>query len=170
MPLSISASVSQSMAGLHLVYAVDGNIAALRIPGAEPPGPSDGLWQHTCLEAFVAADGGAGYREFNFSPSGQWAAYRFASERTRETTSMEAEVPPLTQTRSSAHQLILTAELPWNALPRQASDLCIGLNAVIEEADGRLSYWALNHPLERPDFHHPASRALRLALLPKHTP
>ena len=26
--------------------------------------------------------------------------------------------------------------------------------AVVEETDGRLSYWALTHPAERPDFHH----------------
>ena len=31
----------------------------------------------------------------------------------------------------------------------------IGLSAVIETTDGALSYWALAHPAEKPDFHHP---------------
>jgi hypothetical protein len=39
------------------------------------------------------------------------------------------------------------------ALPG-ASALRLALSAVIEETDGHLSYWALAHPAERPDFHH----------------
>jgi len=30
----------------------------------------------------------------------------------------------------------------------------LGLAAVIEEASGRKSYWALAHPPGKPDFHH----------------
>ena len=47
------------------------------------------------------------------------------------------------------------------ALPG-ASSLRLGLSAVIEETDGRLSYWALAHPGERPDFHHRDSFVLPL--------
>ena len=32
----------------------------------------------------------------------------------------------------------------------------------IEEASGRISYWALKHPPGRPDFHHPDGFALEL--------
>jgi len=35
-----------------------------------------------------------------------------------------------------------------------ASSLRLALSAVVEETDGRLSYWAIAHPGERPDFHH----------------
>ena len=41
----------------------------------------------------------------------------------------------------------------------------LGLSAVIEEADGRVSYWALAHPAPKPDFHHAGTLALQL---PKH--
>ena len=34
--------------------------------------------------------------------------------------------------------------------------------AVIEENDGRLSYWALRHAPGKPDFHHPEAFALEL--------
>ncbi|MGH8562518.1 MAG: hypothetical protein ACRES4_11180, partial [Nevskiales bacterium] len=37
-----------------------------------------------------------------------------------------------------------------------------GLSAVIEAANGSLSYWALKHPAEEPDFHHPDSFTLSL--------
>ena len=37
-----------------------------------------------------------------------------------------------------------------------------GLSAVIETIDGAISYWALAHPAEKPDFHHPDSFVLTL--------
>jgi hypothetical protein len=166
--LALSLTVSLDSAGLQLVYGVAGNCAALRIPHAtEKPSPADGLWRHTCLEAFVAVEGEEAYREFNFSPSGQWAVYSFASERVRTPLKVDAALQPSIQIHSSSEQLTLAAHLPWTALPPRGSSLCIALSAVIEAANGRLSYWALEHPCEQPDFHHPAGRTLRLAL-PKH--
>jgi hypothetical protein len=35
-----------------------------------------------------------------------------------------------------------------------SSDWRLGLSAVIEETNGRKSYWALTHPPGQPDFHH----------------
>ena len=161
-PLDLSVSVRLDTDGLRLVYSLNGDTAGLRITPAAAPGPANGLWQHTCLEAFVAAEDEAAYREFNFSPSGQWAAYGFSSERVRAVAGVEGQ--PLLQTTMSAAQLVLTAHLPWKALPARATALCIALSAVIEESSGHLSYWALHHPQARPDFHHPAARTLRLAL------
>jgi hypothetical protein len=40
--------------------------------------------------------------------------------------------------------------------------LKLALCAVIEEESGMLSYWALNHPPGKPDFHHPDSFALEI--------
>ncbi len=161
-------AVSLNSTGLQLVYVVAGNCAAMRVPHAtDRPGPADGLWRHTCLEAFVAVDGYSAYREFNFSPSGQWAIYSFASERVRMPGEVDAAMQPKMHIHSGSEQLTLTAHLPWTALPPRGSALCIALSAVIEAANGQLSHWALQHPCEQPDFHHPAGRALRLAL-PKH--
>jgi hypothetical protein len=165
--LSLTVAVSMTTAGTQLVYTVAGNCAALRIPPAIEPGPADGLWHHTCLEAFVAVEGDAAYREFNFSPSGQWAIYSFASERVRTPLEVDIAMQPSIHIHSSIEHLTLSAYLPWSVLPPRVTVLCIGVSAVIEEANGQLSYWALQHPCEQPDFHHPAGRALRLAL-PKH--
>jgi hypothetical protein len=38
----------------------------------------------------------------------------------------------------------------------------LALSAVIEETDGRKSYWALAHPPGTPDFHHPDCFTLEL--------
>jgi len=57
----------------------------------------------------------------------------------------------------------LGAEVPAGWLPDAADrSWSLGLSAVIESADGRLSYWALRHPAPRPDFHQRAGWAARL--------
>ena len=45
---------------------------------------------------------------------------------------------------------------------RSARVLRLALAAVVEEDDGRLSYWALQHAPGNPDFHHPEGFALEL--------
>ena len=47
------------------------------IPKLSEPWRADELWQTTCFEAFLRAADGDGYREWNFAPSGNWAAYDF---------------------------------------------------------------------------------------------
>ena len=162
--LAASVAVSWTPEGLQLVYTVAGDCSTLLVPPAvENPGPADGLWRHTCLEAFVAIEGETAYREFNFSPSGQWAVYRFDSERVRAADESPTKGHPAIQAQASAERLALTAHLPWTLLLAPGTVWFVGLCAVIEETGGRLSYWALEHPEPQPDFHHLASRTLRLA-------
>src|SRR5689334_23534411 len=51
------------------------------IPAAAESERAEDLWQTTCFEAFLRADGEKSYREWNFAPSTQWAAYDFAAYR-----------------------------------------------------------------------------------------
>jgi len=156
--IGVSLAVAGSAAGpgLLLRYEVLGDVGRLRLPTPMPHGPADGLWQHTCFEAFVGATGDLAYREFNFAPSGQWAAYRFSAERQRDTAAEAAQVPvsPPIELHPAADRLCLQAWLPLHALPDPGTPWDIGLTAVIETQDGQLSYWALRHPGARPDFHH----------------
>jgi len=62
---------------------------------------------------------------------------------------------PRIDVQTAPERLTFRAELELGALsdlPRGAWRL--GLSAVIEEAGGRKSYWALAHPQGKPDFHH----------------
>ena len=143
-----------------LVYTVRGAVDALRLPCAcAAPARTDGLWQHTCFEAFIGTPCSAAYREFNFAPSGDWAAYRFSAERVRDDAAHAAASPAapriVTSRSRPADVFTLGAELPVGWLPDAADDPWqLGLSAVIETQDGALSYWALHHPAPRPDFHH----------------
>jgi len=62
-------------------FVVDAPPGALRLPAPAPPDRTDGLWHHTCFEVFLRDPADGAYLEFNFSPSGQWAAYQFDGYR-----------------------------------------------------------------------------------------
>ena len=145
---------------LLLHYRLRGDMGTLRWPGAAAPGRADGLWQHTCVEAFVARDGDAGYQEFNFSPTGQWAHYAFAAERQRIADPLAAPAP-LIERRDGPDGVDLIAVIDRRALPPGPWHL--GLSAVLEDRAGRLAHCALAHPREVPDFHHRGGWTLRLA-------
>jgi len=161
---SIAADVKLT-AGESLVchYALHGDMDHVTVPGARSGRRADDLWKHTCFEAFVAADYTPGYFEFNFSPSLDWAAYRFADYRSGMTFAPVGKAPGL-QVRRTTLQLELTATVHLaGLLPLcRAPTLRLALAAVIEEDAGRLSYWALQHPPGNPDFHHPDGFALEL--------
>jgi len=122
----------------------------------------DGLWQHTCFEAFVGSPASSAYREFNFSPSGHWATYAFSAERVRAAPS-QAEPVPHTACQRHETGLSLDAWLPRESLPEDGQIL-LGLAAVVETRDGQLSHWALTHPRTHPDFHDRRGWALRLSI------
>jgi hypothetical protein len=142
-------------ARLELRYVVTGAIGDLRLPGVTTPARADGLWRHTCFEAFVCALPLAEYYEFNFAPSTQWAAYRFSGYRAGMTVASEIGAPRIdVQSNADCCQLQVTlaldklAGLPGDAVWR------LGVSAVIEETGGALTYWALAHPAGKADFHH----------------
>ncbi len=135
---------------LVLSYVVSGRISDLRLPPIVAAARADELWQHTCFEAFVRPSAGPGYYEFNFSPSTQWAAYRFDSYRSGMRVATEIDAPRI-DVRSSVESYTLQAALEFDGL---SLPWRLGLAAVLEETNGQKSYWALAHPPGKPDFHH----------------
>jgi hypothetical protein len=153
------------MAGraLDINYILKADLTQLRVPPLEPPRRADLLWQHTCFEAFVAVKGKADYHEFNFAPSGEWAAYSFQHYRDGTPLNEDKLVPRIT-VRNEADQLDLDATIRLDLLPTIPPHawLYLAVCAVIEDQSGKLSYWALRHPPGNPDFHHPDCFALDL--------
>jgi hypothetical protein len=161
----IDVEVTRSGPGkLLLHYAVRGAIRDLRLPPAAAPERADELWKDTCFEAFIRRPPSEAYCELNFSPSTQWAAYRFGGYR-EGMSSIDGfrapEIVPRTSTdlfeiRVSldlAHAPDLSPGTPWR----------LGISAIIEDTSGAKSYWALAHPQGKPDFHHADGFALELA-------
>lgn len=142
---------------LKVTYVLEGDLARLRIPPPRPPRFAGRLWQHSCCEIFIARQGMPAYREFNFSPSGEWAVYAFAGYR--EAVPLSTRPPePQIAVRRSAESMELEAWVRHDLGGR----LSIGLSVVVEDIEGALSYWALRHPPGKPDFHHRDAFALEL--------
>jgi hypothetical protein len=128
------------------------------IPKLSEPWRADDLWRTTCLEAFLRPLGAQSYREWNFAPSGNWAAYDFRDYR-EGMTRAEVGAPPYIRMEDNftwwtvGATIAVDAGQPWR----------LGLAAVLEDKDGALSYWALAHPPgDKPDFHHPDCFAAQL--------
>ncbi len=141
--------------GLQFRYELTGELSKLRIPPQQQPAEVEGLWNHTCFEAFVAVEGESGYHEYNFSPSGQWAAFYFSGYRKRSAWSA-GKAPETVTVQDTNGQLKLIANIAASELPTNTfgRPLQLGLSAVLESNTGGFSYWAMMHPSDRPDFHH----------------
>ncbi len=138
---------------LSLTYRVTGAIDAIAWPEPAPHEFADLLWQHSCFEAFVGAQGDAEYREFNLSPSSRFAIYAFDGHRAGMRWADDAVVVEQHFARSE-NCAEMRAILRLDGL---ADAACweVGLTAVIEERSGAKSFWALAHPDGAPDFHNP---------------
>ncbi len=148
---------------LVLEYSLDADMSRILVPPRGFGCRTDGLWKHTCFEVFVAPADSPGYHEFNFSPSLDWAIYRFNAYRNGMTAAESAESPQICVRRGD-YGLELQSAVCLGSLGelRDARRLRLAVAAVIEDNNGRLSYWGLRHPPGKPDFHHPNAFALEL--------
>ena len=146
---------------VRVTYRVLGDLERLRIPRADTLLDPERLWGHTCGELFVTS-GGETYVEWNFSPTGQAACFAFSSYRRRAPSS--GEVAAAVSVAPLSGELRLQARVPLQ--PGLADTVHASLTMVIEDAAGGLSYWAMRHPCEQPDFHHRGGFVLALSLSP----
>ncbi len=146
---------------LMIEYVVVGRVADLIVPPLTVPRRAEGLWRHTCFEAFVRTCDEQAYLEYNFAPSRQWAAYRFDEYRTGMRDAAQDPAPKI-EVSKETHRLAATVTLDLTAHLPAGMPARLGLSAVLEGRDGVRSFWALNHPAGDPDFHHPACFALEL--------
>jgi hypothetical protein len=141
--------VSQFLADgtLLLRWRIDGAQKVV-LPAYSGSGRAEDLWQTTCFELFLDLGEGR-YREFNFSPSGRWAAMDFTSYRVK---SGDAELRKWPETTVERGEVIVTGavRVPGEAL---AGAMRGALTTVVEEEGGVLSFWAAEHRKEQPDFH-----------------
>jgi hypothetical protein len=140
-------------------FSLECDTGSLMLPEPHASRRSDRLWETTCFEIFLKAVDEDRYFEYNFSPSTEWALYRFTDYRQGMAEEMVSR-PRISCDYSDSH-FALNAEfdLPQNC---RAKALTLGLAAVVEEAEAVKSYWAIAHPADQPDFHHKDCFALQL--------
>jgi len=147
-----------AMATTNIWFCVAAPMERFVIPSEDEPHRADDLWRTTCLEAFLQASDATAYREWNFAPSGNWAAYDFNGYRDGMVRPNIAQSP----------YIRLEDNFTWWALGATIAvdadtDWRLGLSAVLEEKNGTKSYWALAHCGEKPDFHDAGCFTAKLA-------
>jgi hypothetical protein len=160
-------------------------------PGGNPR-RLDELWRATCFEAFISCAQVPGYLELNLSPAGHWAAYRFDAPRQgmRHEPGLTGldwgthRVPGRMAIRLSFEWRSAGLEpggpggpggpgtsrdfspagdpAPPPPQPAASHLLRLGLSAILLRTDGQREFWALQHPGDAPDFHHPGGHVLEL--------
>jgi hypothetical protein len=137
-----------SVATTNIWFGVSAPAERFVIPPLREPWRIDELWRTTCFEAFLAQAGAESYREWNFAPRGNWAAYDFTAYRAGMTRA-EVQSPPYIRMEDNFTWWTVGATIAVDADKRWE----LTLSAMLEEKDGTKSYWALAHPPEKPDFH-----------------
>ncbi|MGQ0752173.1 MAG: DOMON-like domain-containing protein [Betaproteobacteria bacterium] len=150
----VSVSVQRAADELMLNFTIEADVARLRIPPARASVTGHELWKHTCCECFIALKGEPAYHEYNFSPSGEWAVYAFAKYR-EGAPRTDVALDPRIAVCALEDRIELNAAIALARLSERyrGKEVMLGLSAVIEDAVGALTYWALAHPAEKPDFH-----------------
>jgi hypothetical protein len=152
-------------ATLVFQYVLRAEMSRIRVPTARATDRADSLWKHTCFEAFIAVAGEPGYYELNFSPSRQWAVYRFSGYREGMSPPDVTSLPELNvRSFDDRFELDAVIRLPDLIARRGERILKLALTAVVEDDNGTLSYWALKHAPDKPDFHHSDGFVLELPL------
>jgi hypothetical protein len=161
---AVAGTISRAGPGqLAARWRLEADLTALRIPDSGPVCFAVGLWEHTCFELFARTPGSSPYFEFNVSPSRSWAAFAFSDYRVGRIALADL-APPCISVSAAAGVLTVAGRitLPPALAGTAPPALELALAAVIEDATGTLSYWALAHPGPRPDFHHPDGFVARL--------
>jgi len=141
----------------NMWFCVGARTSRFVLPEPAEPQRAEDLWQTTCFEAFLRVPGAEPYREWNFAPSGEWAAYDFTAQREGKTDAEVAD--PYVRLEDNLIWWALGATISVDADARWE----LGVSAILEEKDGTKSYWALAHPPgDKPDFHDPACFAAHL--------
>ena len=108
--------------------------------------------------------GTSAYIEFNASPSGEWASYLFDGYREgmRPAVAGPGEAGVFVLKDGFILEVTVGLDLEADFGQLASGSWSVGLSAVVEEANGCLSYWALAHSVGKPDFHHPDCFTLEL--------
>lgn len=158
----LTGSLSRQGSALHVRYTLTGALEALCLPPpAASPERRDNLWQESCFEFFFAEEGEEAYREVNIAPSGHWNVYCFDCYRrgmrqAGEVLSLDCRIS------RESRRFTLEATLDPGKTGFTGKSLRAGISAVLLARDNSMSYWALAHPGEKPDFHDRRGFLLRL--------
>lgn len=121
----------------------------------------DDLWRRTCCEFFLRDGDAKAYFEYNLSPSSDWNCFQFDDYRVGVRPADLGGRGPEIEVERREGSVILAATCPVPRVLEAVAPLTAAVAGVLQhEPGGAFSYWALVHPGDQPDFHHPRSFSL----------
>lgn len=162
--LSLCAQAAIKNGNLNATFRLAPLTSRIKLAPPNPtPARRDALWQTTCFEVFTGETGRSAYWEFNFSPSGDFACYRFDDYRLGMAPEERVTAVTCAQTAAPQHFLEwrLQADVAKITELNNDHNLELGLCAVIENLEHKKTCWALAHRRGKPDFHARESFILR---------
>ncbi len=160
--IEIAGEIDRNGSQITLQYTLLDRLESVKIAAlSDRPIRQDELWRTTCFECFLGVQSSPQYWEFNLSPAGHWNLYRFEDYR----QGMQVETAWTTlpfEVEQSGDRLMLTLALNLDEILSAETKFDVGITTVIEDQKGGVSYWALTHRGEKPDFHQRDSFAIAL--------
>ena len=157
--VSFTAAAGREGGALHLHFSQcgDENDKLILLQPPYETWRQDGLWKHTCFEAFVRTADELSYVELNFTNWGEFAAYSFEDRRSgKRNIGTDDERVGWLQYKGDGGDGVYHRSYATLPIFKPSKVWHVGLSAVIEAKDGTRSYWALAHAPGPPDFHNPA--------------
>lgn len=131
-------------------YCISGDFNNVNLLNSEiNPCKMNRLWENTCFEVFFKNSNNEEYLEFNFSPKLEWNCFKFNGYRNK-IDNYNQKITPVLQVEKNSDIYILEVCIDRSSIG--FNDFVIGASAVISE-NGELSYWAVKHTSNVPDFH-----------------
>lgn len=156
-PLNIEAKLEAQAQGFLLSFEISGpGVEQIFILPRNPkPSRKNELWKETCFECFFGVGGTKQYFEFNGSTSGEWALYVFDDYRKGMKDASVSVNPVMEKLEKTADRISCAWRIPYFTKSILQS---AGITAVIktpntQNVNEEISYWALKHAGEKPDFH-----------------
>lgn len=160
--INITGTISRQANRLNLKYQLGGDLSTVIIPklNSSPTRRYD-LWDRTCFEFFLRLKDTSKYWEFNLAPTGDWNVFRFHGLRQNIAEEMTFKDLPFKVMQTDEY-LRLDIYIDLDRIIDREQNLDVAITTVVENKDRQLSYWALTHLANEPDFHHQDSFLIRL--------
>lgn len=161
--IEITGTISRQDNRLNIEYLFTGDLTTIIIPLPEQTAQTRqyDLWEHTCLEFFLAPQDTTAYWEFNLSLAGNWNVFHLQDYRQDLAEEMIITSLPFKVLQLN-DSMQLNLELGLNPIISATQNLEVGIASVVEDQDQQLSYWGLQHLASEPDFHQRNTWVLRL--------
>jgi len=141
---------------LKLQFEITNDVNNILIPSrAITPKRVIGLWESTCFECFIKNPNSDSYYEFNFSPDGHWNCFFFETPG-KELKECNNIAFPTTISKHNDDHFSFSVEINTESMKEgfwSSKEMEFGLTTVIEDEKNNLSFWAIEHHDERPNFH-----------------